>query len=94
MPECQGTPYILSTTSTRFTGTWLGYGCREVTSHRAPESSQRLRLPPNVPAINIHIFSLAHQLRLLLTLTFVPLPYLFSLCHDVDQLGGVYLRNV
>ena len=56
---------------------------------------QRLLLPPNVPVVNIHIFSLVHQLRLLLTLTFVPLPYLFGLCHDMYiQLGRVYLRDV
>ena len=30
---------------------------------------------PNVHAVNIHIFSLVHQLQLLLALTFVPLPY-------------------
>ena len=30
----------------------------------------------NDHAVNIHIFSLVHQLRLLLVLTFVPLPYL------------------
>ena len=33
---------------------------------------QRLLLPPNAPAVNIRIFSLVHQLRLLLTLTFFP----------------------
>ena len=33
-------------------------------------------LPPNVHAVNIHIFSLANRLRLLLALTFVALPYL------------------
>ena len=33
-------------------------------------------LPPNVQAVNIHISSLAHRLRLLLALTFVALPYL------------------
>ena len=37
---------------------------------------QRLVLPFNVHAFNIHIFSLVHQLRLLLA--FVPLPYLFD----------------
>ena len=52
-------------------------------------------LHPNVPAVNIHIFSLVQQLRLLLTLTFVPLSYLFGLCHDMYiQLGRVYLRDV
>ena len=35
---------------------------------------QRLLLPPNVHAFNGHISSLVHQLRLLLALTFVPLP--------------------
>ena len=32
------------------------------------------------------IFSLylVHQLQLLLTLTFFPLPYLFGLCHDIN----------
>ena len=39
---------------------------------------QRLFLPPNVQVVNSHIFSLVHQLRLLLALTFVPLPYLFG----------------
>ena len=34
--------------------------------------------PPYVHAVNIHIFSLVHQLRLILTLTFVSLPYLFG----------------
>ena len=49
--------------------------------------------PPNVPAVNIHIFSLVHQLPLILTLTFVPLSYLFGLWHDMYiQLGRVYLR--
>ena len=38
----------------------------------------RLLLPPNVYAVNIYIFSLVHQLRLLPTLTFVPLPHLFG----------------
>ena len=52
-------------------------------------------LPPNVPAVKIHIFSLVQQLRLLLTLTFVPLSYLFGLCHEMYiQLGRVYLRDV
>ena len=37
---------------------------------------QRLLLPLNVDAVNGHIFCLAHQLLLLLALTFVPLPYL------------------
>ena len=56
---------------------------------------QRLLLPPNVHAVNSHIFSLVHQLRLLLALTFVPLPYLFGKCHDMYiQLGRVYLRDV
>ena len=35
-------------------------------------------LPPNVHAVNIHIFSLVYQLQLLLTLTFVPSRYLFG----------------
>ena len=56
---------------------------------------QRILLPPNVVAVNIHIFSLVHQLRLLFTLTFAPLPYLFGLCHDMYiQLGRIYLRSV
>ena len=39
------------------------------------------------------MFSL-HQLRLLLALTFVPLPYLFGQCHDMYiQLGRVYLQD-
>ena len=47
------------------------------------------------PLHNIHIFSLVHQLRLLLTLTFVPLPYLFGLCHEMYiQSGRVYLQDV
>ena len=32
----------------------------------------------NVYPVNNHIFSLVHQLRLLLTLTFAPLPYIFG----------------
>ena len=41
-----------------------------------------------------HIYSLVHQLRLLLVLT-VPLPYLFGDCLDMNfQLGRVYLQNV
>ena len=44
---------------------------------------------------NIHIFSLVHELRLLLTLNLVPLPYLFGYCYDMYiQLGRVYLRDV
>ena len=39
---------------------------------------QILPLPLNVHAVNIYIFPLVHQLRLLLTLAFVPLPYLFG----------------
>ena len=39
---------------------------------------QRLLLPLNFHSVNIHIFTLVHQLRLLLALTFVPLPYLFG----------------
>ena len=39
---------------------------------------ERLLLLPNVHVVNSHIFSLVHQLRLLLALTFVPLPYLFG----------------
>ena len=35
---------------------------------------QRLHLPPDVPAFNIHIFSLIYQLQLILTLTLVPFP--------------------
>ena len=38
---------------------------------------QRLLLLINVYAVNDHISYLVLQLRLLLTLTFVPLPYLF-----------------
>ena len=37
---------------------------------------QRLPSPPNVHALNIHISSLFHQLRLPLALTFVFLPYM------------------
>ena len=52
-------------------------------------------LPPNVHAVNSHIFSLVHKLRLLLALTFVPLPYLFGKCHDMYiHMGRVYLRDV
>ena len=48
----------------------------------------------SLPAVNIHIFSLGHQLRLLLALTFVPLPCLFGFCHDMYiHLGRVYLRD-
>ena len=32
----------------------------------------------NVYAVNIHIFSLVHQLRLLLVLNLVPLPHVFG----------------
>ena len=39
---------------------------------------QILPLPLNVHAVNIYIFPLVHQLRLLLTLAFVPLLYLFG----------------
>ena len=39
---------------------------------------QKLVLPPNVHAVNSYIFSTVHQLRLLLALTFVSLPYLFG----------------
>ena len=42
---------------------------------------------------NIHIFFIfiVHQLRLLLTLTFVPLPYLFGQCHDIYvQFGRIF----
>ena len=39
---------------------------------------QRLLLPLNFYSVNIHIFTLVHQLRMLLTLTFIPLPYLFG----------------
>ena len=35
-------------------------------------------LHPNVHAVNSHIFSLVYQLRLLLALIFVPLPYQFG----------------
>ena len=34
--------------------------------------------PPNVHAVNIHIFFLVHQLWLLLGSILVPLPYLFG----------------
>ena len=44
---------------------------------------RRLLLPLNFYSVNIHIFTLVHQLRLLLTLTFVPLPYVFGLRHDM-----------
>ena len=40
----------------------------------------------NGQAVNTHIFSLVHQLRLLLALNFVPLPYLFCWCHIYFQL--------
>ena len=39
---------------------------------------QILPLSLNVHAVNIYIFPLVHQLRLLLTLAFVPLLYLFG----------------
>ena len=39
---------------------------------------QRLLVRLNVHAVNIYIFSLVHQLRLLLILNFVPLHYLFG----------------
>ena len=55
---------------------------------------QSLLLPPNVPIVNIRISSLVHQVRLLLTLTFASLVYLFGLCHMYIQLGRVYLRDV
>ena len=38
---------------------------------------KRLLLPLNVNAVNSRILALVHQLWLLLTLTFVRLPYLF-----------------
>ena len=48
----------------------------------------RLLLPPSVHAVNSHIVSLVHQLRLLLALT-------FGQYHDMYiQLGRVYLRDV
>ena len=34
--------------------------------------------PSQCYVVNIHILSLVHQLRVLLTLTFDPLPYLFG----------------
>ena len=46
-------------------------------------SVQGLLLLLNFHAVNINILSLVHQLQLLLTLTFVPLPYLFGSCHDM-----------
>ena len=55
---------------------------------------QRLLLLSNIHAVKIHIFSLVHQLRLLHTLTFVFLSYLFRYCHMYFQLGRVYLRDV
>ena len=56
---------------------------------------QRLLLPPDVPAVNIHIFSLIYQLQLILTLTLVPFPYLLGLCHDMYiRSERVYLRDV
>ena len=58
-------------------------------------NDQRLLNPLNVHAVNIHIFYLVYQSQLFLTLTFIPLPYLFGLCHDMYvKFGGVYLRNV
>ena len=39
---------------------------------------QILLLSLSVHAVNIYIFLLVHQLRLLLNLAFVPLPYLFG----------------
>ena len=61
-------------------------------------SSSPLPLPPapplNVPAVSIHVFSLVHQLLLLLTLPFVPLPYLFGVRHDMYiQFSRVCLRD-
>ena len=35
----------------------------------------------NVNTVNIHI--LVYEVRLILVLTFVPLPYLFGQCHDM-----------
>ena len=56
---------------------------------------QRPLLPVNVHLVNIHIFSLVHLLRLLLTLNFVPLPCLFDICLDTYiQLGRMYLQDV
>ena len=43
----------------------------------------RLLLSPNVSKVKIHIFSLVHQLQLLLTLTFASLSYLFGLFHGM-----------
>ena len=58
-------------------------------------NDQRLLNPLNVHAVNIHIFYLVYQSQLFLTLTFIPLPYLFGLCHDMyDKFGGVYSRDV
>ena len=56
---------------------------------------QRVLLHVNVHEVNNQIFSLVYQLRLLLTLTFVPLPYLLCYCHDMYiQFGRVYLRGI
>ena len=42
--------------------------------------------PRDAPAVNIHLFSLVHQLQQLLNFCF--LAYLFGLCHDMYiQLG-------
>ena len=50
---------------------------------------------PMFTQLTVIFFSLVHQLGLLLTLTFVPLPYMFGYCHDIYiQLGRVYLRDV
>ena len=47
----------------------------------------------NVQAGNIRI--LVHEVRLLLALTFVPLPYMQGWCHDIYfQLWRVYLCDV
>ena len=49
--------------------------------------------PRDAPAVNIHLFSLVHQLQQLLNFCF--LAYLFGLCHDMYiQLGRVYLWDV
>ena len=55
---------------------------------------QRLLSPPNVHAVSTHIFSLVHQLRLLLAFTFIPLPLLFGQLHDMKSLFTGRLRII
>ena len=48
----------------------------------------------NAHALNIHVFFLVHQLRVLLALSFVSLPYLFDKCLDMYfPYGRDYIRD-